>query len=285
MKRIGYKNIFINKIMNIIFFKSGKGLKKLGTEYAPLIFKKYLKNINKKFFYINNSYNLFINLKNLYEKNNSLLSKNNKKKPIINIGGDHSMAISTIASSLNYNKNTKIIYIDAHPDINNYENSKTKNYHGMPLSFLSNIDNNKKLSFIDNKLNLNNLLYIGIRDIDSYEKEIIKKHKIQYINVFEINYNLNYTLNKINKFINNEKVHISLDIDSIEPNHVSITGLNVPNGINKNNLKILIDHLMKNYKIINFDISELNFNYKSKIQIDKSIYNLKFIFSNLNLLK
>lgn len=270
--------------MNIVFFKSSKGLKKIGTQYAPLKFKKYLNNNNKKYFYVNNSFNLFINLKNLYEQNNSLLLKNNKK-PIINIGGDHSMALSTIASSLNYNKNIKVIYIDAHPDINNYENSKTKNYHGMPLSFVSNIDSDERFKFINNKLNLNNLLYIGIRDIDYYEKEMIKKYNIQYIDVFEINYNLNYALKKINKFINNEEVHVSLDIDSIEPNHVSITGLNVPNGINKNNLKILINNLIKNYKIINFDISELNFKYKSKAQIDKSINNLKFIFSNLNLLK
>ena len=69
---------------------------------------------------------------------------------IINIGGDHSMSIATIASTLNKYPNTKVIYFDAHADLNTYKSSKSKHYHGMPLSFITGIDHHKKFSFIKN---------------------------------------------------------------------------------------------------------------------------------------
>ena len=52
------------------------------------------------------------------------------------IGGDHSIAIGSVAGSLDFYKNDlSVIWIDAHADINTYEASETKNLHGMPLSF------------------------------------------------------------------------------------------------------------------------------------------------------
>ena len=75
------------------------------------------------------------------------------------IGGDHSIAIGSVAGSLDfYKKDVSVIWIDAHADINTYEASETKNLHGMPLSFLTGLDT----SFINmngNELLLDRLLY------------------------------------------------------------------------------------------------------------------------------
>ena len=76
------------------------------------------------------------------------------------------MAISTVDSSLNKYKDLKVIWIDAHPDINSFKSSKTKNFHGMPLSFLTGMDYNPKFNFIKNILPIKNILYIGIRKIN-----------------------------------------------------------------------------------------------------------------------
>ena len=59
----------------------------------------------------------------------------------------------------------------------------------MSLSYLTGHGENE-FQFIEHKLNLKNLMYIGIRDIDHYEKEIIKDYNIQYISVNQINNNL-----------------------------------------------------------------------------------------------
>ena len=58
------------------------------------------------------------------------------------------MSIATVAHSLNKNKNTKVVWIDAHADINTYEKSVTKNFHGMPLSFLSGLDSKALISVL-----------------------------------------------------------------------------------------------------------------------------------------
>ena len=165
---------------NIIFFAGGKGQLKKGLEYTPDILKLLIPK-NKE---IHNSIittNIYEDLSNLYDLNNKI---NDKK---INIGGDHSMSISTVQDSLFRNPNVKLIWIDAHPDINTRISSTTKNYHGMPLSILTGIDRYSPLVFQKNILPFNNLLYIGIRDIEPFEKHIIDKYTIQNIKQHYLN--------------------------------------------------------------------------------------------------
>ena len=73
------------------------------------------------------------------------------------------MSIATVADTLNRNPNAKVIWIDAHADINTPDSSISKNLHGMPLAFLTGLTSPKELlnyTFIKNQLRFNNLLYI-----------------------------------------------------------------------------------------------------------------------------
>ena len=149
-----------------IFFQHGLGQRKLGVEKTPKILSKYfVKYIDKH--YVKNHGSIIQNMKALYLYNNSIEGKR------INIGGDHSMTIATGAYSLNKYNNTKFIWIDAHADINTIESSETGNYHGMPLGFLTGRSVTNMFSFLNNKLRYDHLLYIGIRDQDKYENQII----------------------------------------------------------------------------------------------------------------
>ena len=58
------------------------------------------------------------------------------------------MSIATVASSLNKYDNLKVIWFDAHADLNTYSSSQSKSYHGMPLSFLTGLDNDHRFNFI-----------------------------------------------------------------------------------------------------------------------------------------
>ena len=62
------------------------------------------------------------------------------------------MSIATIADTMNRYPNAKVIYFDAHADINTYASSNSKHYHGMPLSFVTGIDRDSKFTFIKNKM-------------------------------------------------------------------------------------------------------------------------------------
>ena len=223
-----------------------------------------LKGVSKNYYYfnniINNSYlkhnvqctgNLFQNLQVIYNVNEKVYGKR------INIGGDHSISIPTVAYSLNKYKNTKVIWIDAHPDINTYNKSLTKNYHGMPLSFLTGIDKNKKFNFIKNFLNFKNLLYIGIRDIDKFEKQVIQTNDINVISVEDINNNIYNSIHKIINFVGDDPIHLSFDMDSLDPSILKCTGTKVNNGLYlEETLEII--KIIKQKNLINTDITELN---------------------------
>ena len=252
---------------NIILFPSKYGQRLSGVEKAPDVFKGLL-NGNIKM--VNCSDNLENNLENLYKENMKIYS--NK----VNIGGDHSMSLATVASTLRMHNNVKVLWFDAHGDINTRASSKTKNLHGMPLGFLTKLDQ-KSFNFIIPRLNFKNIMYIGIRELDEFESEIIKKYKIKHIKCGSLNRYPKESLNSIKKFINNDPVHLSFDVDVLDPVHMQCTGTKCMDGLTMESAKYILDGL-KNQKIVNMDITELNLELGSKKDQEESIYNYVKLF-------
>lgn len=177
----------------------------------------------------------------------------------INIGGDHSMGIGSVASSLNkYGSNIKVIWIDAHADINTRASSPSGNVHGMPLAFLTGLDKSNDYNFIDNLLSFNNLCYIGIRDLDVGEIDVVKKHNIKTILSENFNKNIEMVINDVINWIGDSQVHISIDVDSLDPKYIQYTGTRVSGGLELIELIKFIKNICLKTNIINMDISELN---------------------------
>ena len=252
-------------IKNLIFSFNGYGQKKPGVITGPKkIYDYVVKKQNEKknesntrIIEVPDEKNLFKNLKSIYNSNKLVKGKR------INIGGDHSMTIATGAHTLNNYKEPKFIWIDAHADINDYNNSPSKNYHGMVLSYLSGISYNKRFDFIKNKLNLNNLMYIGLRDVDPYEKEVIDKYNIKILTVHDINYKTLESIEKINDFIKEDPLHLSFDVDSLDPLYIDSTGTLVERGLYKFQTSQVLKALI-NKRIVNIDVCELNLDIGDK---------------------
>lgn len=262
------------KLKNIILCPSNVGQLKKGVKNFPALIKNHIKpilKINKVNIHYEN--NIFYNSKQIYNE----CLKNNYN---ICIGGDHSISIATGASSLNKYKDTKFIWIDAHADINTYKESITKNYHGMPLSYLTGLDKNPFFRFIKNTLPYKNLYYIGLRDVDSFEKKILVNNNISSSSYKSINKNYNNVYSKLKKFIDNSPVHISFDVDSIDPKYISSTGTIVKNGIDINSGKKLLKKLLENENVICLDIVEMNMDI-NKHEYHKSLKNFKYLFSDI----
>ena len=144
----------------------------------------------------------------------------------LTIGGDHSIAIGTISGSLEYYGDTlSTVWIDAHADINTMKSSPSGNLHGMPLSFVSGLQDN--FLQVENKLDLDNLIYFGIRDLDKFEENIISERNIKHLTSEELNNNKEIDFN-----INTENIHLSLDVVVLDPKYMKSTGTPVENGIN-----------------------------------------------------
>ena len=221
----------------VILFPHSLGQTKLGTDKAPHFLSKYVNKKKHQVKKIVNTGNLFKNINALYQANQATTGK------IVNIGGDHSMSIATIADSLNKYPTTKVIYFDAHADLNTYKSSKSKHYHGMPLSFVTGLDSDPKFSFIKNKLPFENIMYIGSRCWDPYEVNEAYKRNIKFLTPDDINNNFNDSLNKILNFVGDGPVHVSFDVDSIDPKYIPSTGTPVKNGVELAKAKLILDKL------------------------------------------
>lgn len=198
---------------------------------------------------------------------------NGLKKGLINInfGGDHSIAVSTIQPMLDkYKNDLLVIWIDAHTDINTYDASSTKNIHGMPLASLTGLMPHwykvKKKRFI---LPTQNLLYIGVRDLDQFEETIIKNKQICYFNSFD---------NDIIKTINNSPakyIHISCDIDGLDTQYTPSTGTAVNNGLTIKNVNKIIN--ISKSRLVSFDLVEFNPLIGKKKDVKKTLLNINKI--------
>jgi len=230
----------------IIGFRNGLGQRKKGVELGvDMLFQQYNE---KKTILGGNDQLLSDNINDLYEMNNSVYGRR------INIGGDHSMSIATVAHSANTYDNLKLLWIDAHGDINTPNSSYSKNMHGMVLSFLTGLTKKGRFKFIDREVKFQNILYVGLRDLDLYEKMLINSFKIDFLTVDKFN---DIGLEYIDNFIGKDRVHISFDVDSLDPQYVPSTGTPVPKGLDVYGLCELFK-LLRMKRWVNLDITEFN---------------------------
>ncbi|KJP89447.1 arginase [Plasmodium fragile] len=217
--------------------------------------------------------NYYTNIKNVEivgkfsEKLFRTMSNELKKKNfVLNIGGDHSVAFPSILSSLQFYPDLRVIWIDAHGDINIPETSPSGNYHGMTLAHTTGLFKNKVPSFEWSEnltyLKPENVAIIGIRDIDIYEKIILKKCKINYYTIFDIEkhgiYNTILTALNLLDPQENCPLHISLDIDSVDSFFAPGTGTIAKGGLNYREINLLMKVLADTRRVVSMDLVEYN---------------------------
>lgn len=115
---------------------------------------------------------------------------------VLTLGGDHSIAIGTIAGTAKairerLGREIAVIWVDAHADINTPETSDSGNIHGMPVAFVTGLAKEEKPEYFgwlkgEHMLNVSKLVYIGLRDVDAGEKKILRENGIKAFSMFDI---------------------------------------------------------------------------------------------------
>ncbi len=205
--------------------------------------------------------------------------------PIL-VSGDHSISIGTIAGikSAFPQKNIGVVWIDAHADIHTPFTTPSGNMHGMPVAASLGIDNvlprgnqphSEAIKLWDNiksigglcpKIKPENIVYIGIRDTEWQEKELIdklgiKKYDIDFTRKKGITSIAKSTLKRIEHC---ELIYISFDVDVLDTSLSLGTGTPVPNGLFFKELISLISELSKSKKLCCFEIVEINPTFDNK---------------------
>lgn len=192
-----------------------------------------------------------------------------KKFPVV-IGGDHSLSIGTLTGLMKYltaqhDENVGIIWIDAHTDIHTPSSSSSGNIHGMPLGAACRDEDGYLESFRENcpkKFPYSSLCYIGVRDIDPEEAEVLKQHNIWHRSSKDIHASGAHAVTEeavaYLKSQNLNRVHISFDIDVLDPSYAQATATPVPQGITAEDAHTIVDILITKLEPIVFEFVELN---------------------------
>ena len=222
--------------------------------------KNYIKELDKN--------NLRKNLKqinifneNLYNEIINTLETNNFP---ITIGGDHSIAIASALASINKYNNLGIIWFDAHGDFNTFESTTSGNIHGLPFATVTNYEKKLLNNFHKgNYYNYKNAVLLGARDIDEpYELNNLKNAGVTIFTTKDIRkYGTDVIYKKAFEIASNNTngVHISYDLDVIDP--IIAPGVSIPadNGINLQEAYDFVDYMIKNKeKIRSIDLVEIN---------------------------
>ena len=102
----------------------------------------------------------------------------------LTLGGDHSIGLGTVSASLDHDPDTVVVWVDAHADINTMSTSNSGNMHGMPLSFnipqlVEQFPHDNLMDWIRPCLDPRRIVYIGPRDVEEAERQILEKLNIQ----------------------------------------------------------------------------------------------------------
>ncbi|WP_091585793.1 arginase [Alteribacillus bidgolensis] len=179
------------------------------------------------------------------------------------LGGDHSVSIGSVAAAGMHDENLGLIWYDAHPDLNTEETSPSGNIHGMPLAVSLGIGN-QQLTSIGQKLpkvKPENIVIVGARSIDEGEKECIKKHGIKTFTMHDIDrLGMTRVMEKTIEYLKNKtsNVHLSFDLDSIDPQDAPGVGTPVLGGISYRESHLAFEMLSEADIITSADIVEVN---------------------------
>lgn len=183
------------------------------------------------------------------------------------IGGDHSMALGTIAGVSSYCKKNKltlgVIWIDAHTDMNTDDTTPSGNIHGMPLAASMGLGNAELVNLYGfaPKLKPENCAIIAARSIDIEERKNIKKlnpsvYTMSDVDKLGIHRIISRVLKQFKEKV--DHIHVSFDVDSVDPNFAPGVGTPVPGGLNYREAHSLMESIAECGCMSSLELAEVN---------------------------
>lgn len=183
------------------------------------------------------------------------------------IGGDHSMAIGSLAGIAahcrHHDKRLGVIWVDAHTDMNTPATSPSGNVHGMPLAASLGHGEDILTEFygFSPKLDAKHVHLIGIRSIDKGEIETTRQTGIHVYTMTDVDRMGIYqvaeaVINQLKGEI--DHLHISFDLDSLDPEVAPGVGTPVPGGLTYREAHTLMETFAESGLVHSFEITEVN---------------------------
>lgn len=183
------------------------------------------------------------------------------------LGGDHSMAIGSMAGISSYcrkrGRELGVIWIDAHTDMNTDETTPSGNIHGMPLSAAVGLGHKSLTHFYGfcPKVKPEHVVIIGARSVDPEERNIVQSSGVSVYTMTDIDrQGIHAIISTVLRHFQNsvDHVHVSFDLDSLDPTIAPGVGTPVRGGLNYREAHSLMEAVADCGCMSSFEVTEVN---------------------------
>jgi len=185
--------------------------------------------------------------------------------PIV-LGGDHSLAIGSIAAVARHcraaGKKLRVLWLDAHADFNTNLLTPSGNLHGMPVACLCGQGPRELLEIGGTvpALNPRSIRQIGIRSVDRGEKQLVHQTGLEvfdmrYIDEMGMRHTMELALATIDAHTH---LHVSFDVDFLEPEIAPGVATTVPGGPTYREAQLCMEMIADTGALASLDVMELN---------------------------
>ncbi len=181
-------------------------------------------------------------------------------------GGDHSLSLGTVAGAARYaaslDRPLFLLWLDAHPDFHRIDTSDSGNIHGMPVGYVTGQDGFAPyFPPVAAPVKLANICMMGIRSVDVAEhrglvEQGVAVHDMRRIDEFGVVRPLTEFLKRVSA--ENGMLHVSLDVDFLDPGIAPAVGTTVPGGATFREAHLIMEILHESGLVTSLDLVELN---------------------------
>ncbi|MBF2262546.1 arginase [Staphylococcus capitis] len=182
----------------------------------------------------------------------------------LTLGGDHSIAVGSISGISQHYENLGVIWYDAHGDLNVPEESPSGNVHGMPLRILAGDGPDELVNINDftPKVKPENIVLIGMRDLDEGERKYIKDKNIKTFTMADIDrFGIQEVIERSLEYLKSRNIdglHFSLDVDALDSAETPGTGTRVMGGLSYRESHFALELLNESKLVTSMDLVEVN---------------------------
>jgi len=177
------------------------------------------------------------------------------------VGGDHSISVGTIGG-VTHDGPCGVLWVDAHGDFNTPGTTPSGNIHGMPLAALCGLGASElvNLGRPGPKLRREDVVMIGIRDLDAPEKTLLKDSGIAVYTMRDIDDRgvADVAREALDRLSHLPRVHVSLDMDCMDPREAPGVGTPVTGGLTYREAHLLMELIADEATVGSIDVVEIN---------------------------
>jgi arginase len=181
--------------------------------------------------------------------------------PVV-LGGDHSTSLGAVAAIRRHFPDVGVLWVDAHADCNTPETTPSGNVHGMVLACLLGEGDPGLVQAggFAPKVRPSAVALVGLREVDPGEREVLRRMRPLVFTMKDVDERgLAAVMREAIEAVGRGgRIHLSLDLDAVDPQYAPGVGTPVPGGLTYREAHLAMELLAESGKLTSVEVVELN---------------------------